>query len=202
MAHTSEKRWNSVVRDAVSACTEAVNSLLAAENHYQDLVEMYQYAGGTAQGVADLLFEDEWSSRTIPGTPMELEVDVVAGEVTNPVIVAAGTDYTDATGYTVRLTNTAGGGDQNAIIKYDVVSGSVTNLTVSAAGSGYVDGTGYTVLEIEQPGFSYETQANADEVSKAQDLIDAMTALHGLYQAADNVAVAQEDRFSAMRRFT
>lgn len=48
----------------------------------------------------------------------------------------------------------------------------------------------------------FDTEANASEVAKAQDLIAAMTSLHELHQAADNQAVVQGDRFSALRRFT
>lgn len=48
----------------------------------------------------------------------------------------------------------------------------------------------------------FDTQANAEEVVKAQDLIDAVTALHQLYQAADNVSVSQVDRFSQLRRMS
>ena len=47
-----------------------------------------------------------------------------------------------------------------------------------------------------------DTEANAAEVTKATDLINAVTAMHELYQAADNVVVAQEDRFAQMRRMS
>ena len=47
-----------------------------------------------------------------------------------------------------------------------------------------------------------DTEANAAEVSKATDLINAVTAMHELYDAANNVAVAQEDRFAQLRRMS
>jgi hypothetical protein len=47
-----------------------------------------------------------------------------------------------------------------------------------------------------------DTEANAAEVAKATDLINAVTAMHELYQAANNVAVAQEDRFAQLRRMS
>jgi hypothetical protein len=47
-----------------------------------------------------------------------------------------------------------------------------------------------------------DTEANAAEVSKATDLINAVTAMHELYEAANNVAVAQEDRFAQLRRMS
>jgi len=47
-----------------------------------------------------------------------------------------------------------------------------------------------------------DTEANAAEVSKATDLINAVTAMHELYQAANNVVTTQEDRFAQLRRMT
>ncbi len=54
---------------------------------------------------------------------------------------------------------------------------------------------------IGNPGV-YDTQANAAEVAKATDLINAITAAHELYQAANNVAVVQEDRLAQLRRMS
>jgi hypothetical protein len=54
---------------------------------------------------------------------------------------------------------------------------------------------------IGNPGV-FDTQANADEVQKAQDLIDCVTAMHQLYQAANNVSVTQSDRFAVLRRMS
>ena len=54
---------------------------------------------------------------------------------------------------------------------------------------------------IGNPGV-FDTEANATEVAKAQAAIDAVTAMHQLYQAADNVAVTQDDRFAALRRMS
>ena len=47
-----------------------------------------------------------------------------------------------------------------------------------------------------------DTEANVVEVAKATDLINAVTSMHELYQAATNVSVAQEDRFAQMRRMS
>ena len=47
-----------------------------------------------------------------------------------------------------------------------------------------------------------DTQANAIEVGKATDVVNAVTAMHELYQAANNVAVAQADRFASLRRMS
>ena len=128
--HTSEKRWRSNqtndsgtgVSILVSTAAETVISALSqAEIQYQDLLELYAYAGGTAQLLADQLFYENWSVR---------ESDPIG----NPGVL--------------------------------------------------------------------DTQANAAEVSKATDLIDAVTAMHELYQAANNVAVVQEDRFAQLRRMS
>ena len=51
--------------------------------------------------------------------------------------------------------------------------------------------------EIETRG---ESGPSTEEIAKATDIVAAMTAAHQLYQAANNVAVSQADRFSTMRR--
>lgn len=138
--HSSEKRWrNNQTQDSgvgvselVSTAAETVLSgLLSAEQLYQDLLEVFQQANtpgvgspdlsGTAQGLANQLFYEDWSVR---------ESDPIG----NPGVL--------------------------------------------------------------------DTQANADEVAKAQDLINAVTAMHELYQCASNVSVAQEDRLAQLRRMS
>lgn len=75
--HTSEKRWDrnqfgdvgigQLVRDVAVA---AVDKLTVGEAMYQELLELWTFAGGTDQFVADQLFFEIWSVReTIPGTP-------------------------------------------------------------------------------------------------------------------------------------
>ncbi len=128
--HTSEKRWRSnQTSDSGVGISELVNescigvlrSLEEAENKYQDMVELYQFCGGTAQGLADQLFYEDWSVR---------ESDPIG----NPGVL--------------------------------------------------------------------DTQANATEVAMAQDAIDAVTAMHELYQAMTNVTVTQADRAAALRRMS
>ena len=104
-----------------TSCETVLRGLEEAESLYQELLEIYQYAGGTAQLLADQLFYEDWSVR---------ESDPIG----NPGVL--------------------------------------------------------------------DTQANAVEVEKAQAAIDAVTALHELYQAANNVAVAQADRASELRRMS
>jgi len=128
--HSSEKRWrNNMNQDSgvgvstliSTSCETVLRGLEEAESLYQELLEIYQYAGGTAQLLADQLFYEDWSVR---------ESDPIG----NPGVL--------------------------------------------------------------------DTQANAVEVEKAQAAIDAVTALHELYQAANNVAVAQADRASELRRMS
>lgn len=117
--HTSEKRWtrktiNERVFEGVSERARSVlgspiDKLNEAEEAYQQMQEIYSYAGGTATDLANLLFKEE------------------------------------------------------------------------------IEGRGDSV-------------ANQEEVDKATDIVGAMTAAHQVYQAADNIVVAQSDRFSDMRR--
>lgn len=209
--HTSEKRWrdnqnptfgnvgvSNVARDL---CRTMIQALDDAKTGFSELQEIYAYAGGTIQGLADQLFFEDWSTRSTPGVNATLTVDVSGGVVTAVTITNAGTAYTNGTGYTIRLSSTANGNGQ-AVLSYDVVAGSLTNAAVDTGGSGYTDGLGITVIETPAAGLVYDTQANAEELAKAQDLFDAVTALNELYNAADNGVVAQEDRLSQMRRMT
>jgi hypothetical protein len=210
--HTSEKRWRSnqnttfgnigVSDTARDLCRTMIQALDDAKTGYSELQEIYAYAGGTVQGLADQLFLEDWSTRSTPGVNATLTVDVAGGAVTAVTITNAGTAYTNGTGYTLRLVSTAGGGDTTAILSYDVVAGSLTNAAVDIGGASYTDGTGITVIETPAAGVIYDTQANTEELGKAQDLFDAVTALNELYSAADNGVVAQEDRLSQMRRMT
>ena len=47
---------------------------------------------------------------------------------------------------------------------------------------------------------SPDNVANAEEIAKAGDAIAAMQAAHEIYQAANNIAVTQSDRSTALRR--
>ena len=75
-------------------------------------------------------------------------------------------------------------------------------MSLLTSGRQYPIGNGQTVTSFPLAGGVSETVANADEVAKAQALFDAVTALHELYQAADNTAVATEDRLAQIRRMT
>jgi len=198
MAHTSEYRWPLVVESASEISKKIVDILLEAESKYQDLLELYAYVGSTAQALADQLFFDDWSIRSNPGVQAILTYDATGGVITGVTVVNGGTGYTDGVGYLVPVQ----GGDGSGLIAYDVVAGVVTNATVDSAGTTYSGGSGLALNGFAEPESIPETQASAEEVAKAQDLVDAMGAIHEIYQAADNVAVGQEDRFVQVRRFT
>ena len=130
VGHTSEKRWrNNQTNDSGTgvsilvnaAAATVINGLTDAETMYNDLLELYSFAGGTAQLLADQLFYEDWVNR---------ESDPIG----NPGVL--------------------------------------------------------------------DTAANTTEVAKATDIINAVTAMHELYQAGNNVVVAQEDRFAQLRRMT
>lgn len=128
--HTSEKRWRrnqtansgqGISEQTSQMAASVVSVLLQAEQLYLEMLELYQFCGSTAQGLADQLFYEDWVNR---------ESDPIG----NPGVL--------------------------------------------------------------------DTQANATELAMTQDLIDAITAAHELYQAADNQIVAQEDRFAQLRRMS
>ena len=299
--YTGEKRWRDnmnpeyqnggVSEAAKKVCAEMIQTLTNSEAAYAELSELYTYAGGTIQDLADLLFTEDIANRTSPGTNAVITVDVpqtkaqidfgtTAGGVVDSVAIVDGgagysTDgqlnitinsdsgwvpgtnatvsYTVAsgaidsvtiddggTGFTASLaattdvaaadipqpTNTsitaatigtAGTGytdgnyqlspvlapsNGNGILNYTVSGGVVTSVSVVQGGQNYAVGTGKSVINFPLAGKVSETTANADEVAKAQAAFDAITALHELYQAADNTVVAQEDRLAQIRRMT
>lgn len=198
MSHTSEKRWPYIVGVAEEAATKMVNVLLEAESIYQELLELYAFVGNDAQALADQLFFDDWSKRSTQGDQAILAVDFVGGSLDSVTINNGGTGYADGVGYIYSIPG--GGGD--AAISYDVVAGVVSNAAVESPGTTYGDATDQPLNSFPAAGFIPDTEANADELARATDLIAAGTSLHEIYQAADNVAVSQEDRLVQLRRFT
>jgi len=197
MSHSSEKRWEEVSIQVSEAATKMVDGLLEVESKYQDLLELYSYAGGTPQAMADLLFKEKWSIRSSLGIQAAMTVDVVGGSIVAVTITQPGTGYTDATGYQLLVT-----GGESGLVSYDVVGGSFVNAAVVSGGTAFGDGDGQVVNFMPEPQLIYETQANAEELVMATDLVDAMSSAHELYQCANNVVVAQEDRLTQLRRFT
>ena len=90
--HTSERRWRrnqtSTSGDGISDQTQqmaasVVGTLLAAEQLYLEMLELYQYVGSTAQGLADQLFYEDWSERESDpiGNPGVLDTQANATEL-------------------------------------------------------------------------------------------------------------------------
>lgn len=75
--HTSEKRWDKnqfgdvgVGEIVKNAALQMVFAMDMGEAAYEDLLELWDFAGGTDQLLADQLFREIWSVReTVPGTP-------------------------------------------------------------------------------------------------------------------------------------
>lgn len=90
-AHTSEKRWyrnqnpngNQSVADEVQSATLNVRSALdAAEVMFGEMQELFTFAGGTIQLLADQLFFEKWSTRLVdPQVPDVFETQANAVEL-------------------------------------------------------------------------------------------------------------------------
>lgn len=81
-AHTSEKRWyrnqnpngNMSVADKVQdAGGNVISALEAAESMYGEMQELFAFAGGTMQLLADQLFKEKWSVRETAPDVFETE---------------------------------------------------------------------------------------------------------------------------------
>lgn len=117
--HTSEKRWGDTSEQVSAAAHNLRDHLQMGEEVYRELLELWAYAGSTAQGLADQLFVNDWFMR-------------ISDPIGAPLIV--------------------------------------------------------------------DTGANVAEVAKAQDLINSITSIHELYDAANNQPCTTSDRFAELRR--
>lgn len=200
--YTGEKRWDEASTLTQEVCRLMINALTESEAAYAELQELFAYAGGTVQGLADLLFADEIVLRKTPGVNAVITIDVASTSITAAAISNAGTGYDDGnyslSVSTSDVTASAGGG----IIDYTVTGGSVSSVAIRNPGTGYTAGNGQSVINFPIAGDVSETTANAEEVAKAQAAFDAITALHEIYQAASNEIVTQEDRLAQLRRMT
>lgn len=75
MAHTSSKRWKPSETLIGTLSTAMVESLNQGEEAYQQFIEVYQYAGGTDQGMADLLFTDDNDGGTASSEQVAMVAD-------------------------------------------------------------------------------------------------------------------------------
>jgi len=73
MSHTSEKRWNGVSGDVSTISYSLIQALNNAEEAYQQMQEIYAYAGGTNTDLAELLFKEEIASRSSPDNVVSTE---------------------------------------------------------------------------------------------------------------------------------
>lgn len=64
MPHTSNVRDTLVEEILERTVPNVINTILRAEEVYQDLLEAYQYAGGTAAGFAELIFNQSAGATT------------------------------------------------------------------------------------------------------------------------------------------
>lgn len=209
--YTGEKRWRSGMNPNAfdvgvseltnNLCSSMLDSLTSAEAAFAEMADLYQYAGGTIQDLANLLFTEDIAKRGSPGTNAVITVDVDSStEIVSATIDTAGTGYTDGN---YQLSNIiAGISGSKGTINYTVSGGAVTSVTVVNSGTGYEIANDQVVSNFPLAGFIIETTANSEEVAKTQAAFDAITALHELYQCANNTVVAQEDRLAQLRRMT
>jgi hypothetical protein len=176
--YTGEKRWRDgmnpqysnggVSEAAKEVCVKMLDALTDAEAAYAELAELYQYAGGTIQGLANLLFTEDIAARKSPGTNAVITVDVpqtkaqidfgttAGGVVDSVAIVDGGAGY--LTGGTFSITEASDSGfvaGSYATITYTVASGAIDSVTVTDGGSGYTadlaDTTDIAAADIPQP---------------------------------------------------
>lgn len=57
MAHSGEARWAHAAGLVALSSAQTIQALNQAEETYKDLLEVYNYAGGSDQAMADLLFD-------------------------------------------------------------------------------------------------------------------------------------------------
>ena len=66
MAHSSETRWPEAQAAVAISASECIRILATAENTYQELLEVYTFAGTTDTDFAALLFKETIEARTAP----------------------------------------------------------------------------------------------------------------------------------------
>ena len=167
-----------------------------------EAVITFTVSGGAISGVV-VTDGGTGYSASLAATTDVVAADITApvgGVLSNPQISIAGTGYTDGNfNINITLTNST---PNAGLLSYTISGGVVTAVSILTAASGYPLGTGQIVTSFPLAGGVSDTVANADEVAKAQAAFDAITALHELYLAADNTAVATEDRLVQLRRMT
>jgi len=78
MSHTSEKRWPYINEQVSRFAADMMRVSNEAEEAYQQFQEIYAYAGGTLQAMADLLYQDiNGNPVPITDTATPAQVDTV-----------------------------------------------------------------------------------------------------------------------------
>lgn len=75
MAHTSEKRWEGVSRSVGELTSQTLEMLSRNRELFLQLFEAWDFAGGTAAGLAGLLFKEEIEQRN-PAEPTTAEIQM------------------------------------------------------------------------------------------------------------------------------
>jgi len=81
--HSSEKRWLDVSAAVQNVANKTMVAVVESENIYQDLIELWAFAGGTDQLLADQLFLEVWQRRESDpvGDPGVFDTEANATEV-------------------------------------------------------------------------------------------------------------------------
>jgi hypothetical protein len=158
--YTGEKRWRDnmnpeytnggVSEQAKEVCSQMIDALTNAEAAYAELAELYQYSGGTIQGLADLLFTEDIARRTSPGTNAVITVDVpqtkaqidfgtdAGGIVDSVAIVDGGAGYLTGGTFNISVASDSGWvAGSLAVITYTVSGGAIDSVTVTNGGDGF-----------------------------------------------------------------
>ena len=188
--YTGEKRWRDgmnpqysnggVSEAAKEVCVKMLDALNDAEAAYAELAELYTYAGGTIQDLADLLFTEDIAARTSPGTNAVITVDVpqtkaqidfgtTAGVVDSVSIVDGGAGYEAGGTFNISVASDSGWvAGTLATITYTVAGGAIDSVTVTDGGDGYTadlaNTTDVAAADIPQP---TNTSVTAAAISNA-----------------------------------
>ena len=81
--HSSEKRWEEVSAVVANIARQVLATIVESEDAYQDLIELWTFAGATDQKLADQLFFEVWSVRESDpiGNPGVLDTQANTEEV-------------------------------------------------------------------------------------------------------------------------
>jgi hypothetical protein len=96
--HTSEKRWDDtnvngknytgISERASNEVRELIARLLQIEEAYQQMQEIYTYAGGTSELLAELLFKEDIAGRDSPDNVVSTEEIAKATDLVSAMTAA------------------------------------------------------------------------------------------------------------------